>query len=106
MNNLWQLPDPLPQGEQFATLLKTPQIHIERILSPEQSEPGPWYDQPQDEWVLLLQGQACLEYGDGTQQILQAGDYCLIPAHQRHRVLYTRAEPPCLWLAIHGHLSP
>ena len=104
--NLWQLPDPFPDQEQLETLVKTPLLHIERIISPGQNQPGPWYDQSQDEWVVLLQGQATLEYADGTHQTLGAGDYCLIPAHQRHRVVYTSAEPPCLWLAIHGTFNP
>ncbi|NEP28859.1 MAG: cupin, partial [Moorea sp. SIO3I6] len=26
-------------------------------------------------------------------------------AHQKHRVEYTSAEPPCIWLAIHGNLQ-
>jgi cupin 2 domain-containing protein len=45
-----------------------------------------------------------LRLGDGPRQPLKAGDYLLIPAHCRHRVEYTSADPPCIWLAIHGNL--
>jgi cupin 2 domain-containing protein len=55
--------------------------------------------------VALLQGQAILEYGDGTRQTLLAGDHVFLPAHCRHRVAFTSQQPPCIWLAIHGRLS-
>jgi cupin 2 domain-containing protein len=104
--NLFQLPIPLPIAEQFETLAQGHQLHIERIISTGQiTAPGEWYDQELDEWVILLQGQAELRLGDGLKQPLKAGDYLLIPAHCRHRVEYTSADPPCIWLAIHGNLS-
>jgi cupin 2 domain-containing protein len=104
--NLFQLPIPLPIAEQFETLAQGHQLRIERIISTGQiTAPGEWYDQELDEWVILLQGQAELRLGDGPRQPLKAGDYLLIPAHCRHRVEYTSADPPCIWLAIHGNLS-
>ncbi|NEO01320.1 MAG: cupin, partial [Moorea sp. SIO3I7] len=36
---------------------------------------------------------------------LKPGDYLFIKAHQKHRVEYTSAEPPCIWLAVHGNLQ-
>ena len=59
-----------------------------------------------DEWVILLPGEASLAYADGSKIKLTAGDYLLIPAHQKHRVEYTSSEPPCIWLAVHAHLVP
>ena len=55
--------------------------------------------------MLLAQGQATLEYEGGRLLALNAGDSVLIPAHQRHRVVFTSREPPCIWLAIHGQLT-
>ena len=106
MKNIWSLPDPLPAEECFEDLLLTPALRVERIISAGQvTPPGQWCDQVCDEWVLLLQGKATVEYESGGLQTLSAGDYLLILAHQRHRVTFTSKEPPCLWLAIHGQLS-
>lgn len=92
-----QLPDELCQ-----TLLEKPNIRIERILSLGQtSEENSWYDQPQDEWVLLLQGQARLEFIDSEPVDLNPGDYLFLPAHYRHRVAWTSSNQTCIWLAIH-----
>ncbi|MBD2105480.1 cupin domain-containing protein [Nodosilinea sp. FACHB-13] len=101
--NLFQLPDPLPTAELFTALFETPQLRIERILSIGQTTPpDEWYDQSQDEWVVLLQGSATLTYEDGASLVLGLGDYVLIPARRRHRVDFTSSEPPCIWLAIHS----
>lgn len=106
MPNLFLLPDPLPAEEQFETLIQRAGIHIERIISTGQITPAEqWYDQVQDEWVVLLQGEAILSYQDGSSLPLKAGDHVLIPAHTRHRVSYTSHSPACIWLAIHGRLT-
>jgi len=101
-SNLFDLPSDLPAQELFETLVKGDRLRIERIISTGQTTPADqWYDQDQDEWVVLLQGEAELTYGDGSSQRFQAGDYVLITAHQRHRVTYTSSDPPCIWLAVH-----
>jgi cupin 2 domain-containing protein len=90
MKNIWSLPDPLPAEECFEDLLLTPALRVERIISAGQvTPPGLWCDQVCDEWVLLLQGKATVEYESGGLQTLSAGDYLLILAHQRHRVTFT-----------------
>ena len=105
MNNIFNLPSSLPNQEIFESIISTDDIVIERIISTGQSTPqGEWYDQDQDEWVILLQGEAILAYADGSQIRLTAGDYLLIPNHQKHRVEYTSSQPPCIWLAIHGDM--
>ncbi|MEZ0368338.1 MAG: cupin domain-containing protein [Candidatus Sericytochromatia bacterium] len=97
----------LPQGdaEIFETLLERGPLNglqLERIVSAGQvTAAGQWYDQAWEEWVLLLQGEAELEYDDGRRLALCSGDSVLIPAHQRHRVARTSQEPPCIWLALH-----
>lgn len=106
MTNIFDLPSSLPNKERFESLVSTDNILIERIISTGQVTPtGEWYDQEQDEWVILLQGEASLAYADGKQIKLTAGDYLFIPAHQKHRVEYTSSEPPCIWLAVHGNPS-
>lgn len=106
MNNIYTLPEPLPNAEQFESILHNQSLLIERIISTGQTTPqGEWYDQEQDEWVILLQGEATLSYADGSQIQLKPGDYLLISAHQKHRVEYTSTNPPCIWLALHGNLQ-
>ncbi len=104
--NLFQLPDPFPAGERFETLAQGGGARIERILSRgHASPPGFWYDQPEDEWVALLQGRACLRWQDGRALDLAPGDWILIPAGERHRVEWTSENPPCVWLAVFGRLA-
>ena len=78
-------------------------VSIERIVSTGQATPaGHWLDQPRDEWVVLLEGEAELAYDDGSRLRLGPGDHVLIPAGERHRVEWTRTDPPCIWLAVHA----
>lgn len=99
--DLSNIPRPLA-GEIFKTLIATPGVRIEKIVSMGHTTPdGEWYDQTTSEWVLLLQGQADLTYDDGRIERLVAGDSCWIPAHTRHRVTYTSTEPACIWVAVH-----
>lgn len=77
-------------------------IRIERIVSTGQSSPpGYWYDQPEDELVVLLAGMADVGFPDGTKERLMPGDWIDIPAHERHRVTFTQANPPTVWLVVH-----
>lgn len=104
--NLYDVPAVLPADELVETLAGGPGITIERIVSSGQSSPpGFWYDQERDEWVALLQGSAVLEYADGRSLNLRTGEWLLIPAHEQHRVAWTSADPPCIWLAVHGAIS-
>jgi cupin 2 domain-containing protein len=97
----------LPQGalpdEAVDTLLAGPHVRIERIVSTGQATPeGEWYDQDDDEWVLLVSGAARLKIeGEERDRSLQPGDWLLLPAHCRHRVTWMEAEPATVWLAIH-----
>lgn len=91
-------------GEAFDELLRCRNLRIERIISSPTPEPT-LYDQPQDEWVLLIQGAASLEIS-GERVELRAGDHLFIPAHTPHRVFATSAEPRCVWLAVHLDPEP
>ncbi len=88
--------------EFFETLISTPSVRIERIVSEGHSSPENfWYDQDEWEWVAVLQGDAELEFEDGKIN-LSAGDYLFIPKHKRHRVTETSTKIPCVWLAVFG----
>ena len=96
----------LPSGggaEQFLELLSRPGLRIERIVSGGQaSPPGFWYDQPQAEWVLVLQGEAILAFEDeASPRRLGAGDFVDIAPHRRHRLEWTTPARPTVWLAVH-----
>ena len=86
--------------ETFTPILEKTGLRIERIDSHGQASPeGFWYDQSQDEWVLLLRGEAILEIADQPPLNLKSGDHLLVRAHIRHRVASTSAD--ALWLAVH-----
>ena len=60
-NLFTNLPAHWPE-ELFTTLLQTPGLRIERIVSHgHQSPDGFWYDQPIGEWVIVLKGAARIE---------------------------------------------
>lgn len=84
-------------------LLRRPGVRIERIVSTGQaSPPGFWYDQDDDEWVLLLQGSAGLSVeGEAGVLVLGPGDHIYLAAHRRHRVEWTDGGGPTVWLAVH-----
>ncbi len=103
--NIFDLPEPLPNDEVFTDLISAEGVRIERIVSSGQTtETDEWYDQDSDEWVLLIQGSAVLEYENGEKIRLNVGDHLLIPAHRRHRVDFTSEKPPCIWIAVFGDL--
>ncbi|MEX3008788.1 cupin domain-containing protein [Hoeflea sp. TYP-13] len=97
------LPAEQTNEEIFDQLLRVPGARIERIISTGQSTPeGEWYDQEDDEWVVLLAGAARLQVeGEAEERELDVGDWMLLPAHCRHRVTWTQIDPPTVWLAIH-----
>ena len=75
--------------------MENEKIKIERILSSGQSSDV--YDQNEDEWVLVLEGESVLET-EGKEIPLNTGDHYYIKANEQHRVLYTSEN--CLWLCI------
>jgi cupin 2 domain-containing protein len=100
---LRDLPQRLLDREVTEVILDRQGLRIERILSTGQTTPeGQWFDQDTDEWVLLAAGAARLRIeGEHQDRALAEGDWVLLPAGCRHRVTWTRAEPPTVWLAVH-----
>ena len=89
--------------EIFETLLKTDHVKLERIISLGQATlRGEWFDQNDNEWVILLSGSAGLLFEDDKEVcVMNPGDYVHIPAHTRHRVEWTDANQETVWLALH-----
>ena len=86
--------------EQCLTLFESAGVRVERIASHAHRSPaGFWYDQPEEEWVMVLRGRAALEFADGETLALRAGDHVTIASHVKHRVMET--DPETIWLAVH-----
>jgi len=92
-----------PEAEVFEPLAATDHFLFERIVSyGHATPPGQWFDQPRDEWVVLLSGAARMRF-EGNDQVVEIGpgDSLRIPAHCRHRVEWTTPDSESVWLALH-----
>jgi cupin 2 domain-containing protein len=96
------LPERLDE-EATETLMASGAMRLVRIVSTGQATAeGDWYDQDDWEWVVLLKGAAGLRFeGEAEVRALGPGDFVHIPAHKRHRVEWTAADEPTVWLALH-----
>lgn len=98
------IPEDLPK-ELVSVLAESSGTRIERIVSDGHASPeGFWYDQEQDEWVMIVSGSAVLsmETDSGIELVkLKSGDHLPIPAHQRHRVESTSQTEKTIWLAVY-----
>lgn len=88
-------------AEAFEDIARSPSVRIERILSKGHTSPETgWYDQDEHEWVIVLEGNALLEFEDGARCDLSTGDYLNIPAHTKHKVAWTDPDKVTVWLAV------
>jgi len=89
-----------PPEELIEALLTTPNVRIERIVSHGHASPADfWYDQDENEWVLLVQGAARLRFEDEVLE-MKPGDFVNIPAHRKHQVEWTSPEESTICLAF------
>ena len=95
------IPERTPE-EIFETLVKSEKLSVKRIISDSHASPeGSWYDQDENEWVLLLKGSAALRFEEKEGLVLlEPGDWVDIPAHERHRVEWTDPKQKTVWLAV------
>lgn len=101
-NNLFQNIPVNLDNEVLEELVNTGEVKIERIISKGHQSPDTgWYDQDKDEWVVVLQGKAIITFIDGSEKVLETGDYVNIPAHQKHKVSWTDPQLETIWLAVH-----
>lgn len=88
------------ENEEFLKIIQKDNIKIERIVSNGQSSPQNfWYNQKQNEFVIVLKGEAIIDFKD-TEIKLKEGDYLNIKAHKKHRIKYTTPDEPTIWLAV------
>jgi len=101
-NLLGEVPSSLPD-ELVEALLESDAFRLERIVSlGHATPPGEWYDQERSEWVVLLTGGAGLRFADRDGVVeMRPGDHLVIAAHRLHRVEWTDASRPTIWLALH-----
>ena len=102
LRNIFEsIPDNLNE-EIFENLVQSKDIKIERIISKGHTSPeSGWHDQEQNEWVLILKGEAIISFETEKEIILRAGNYFNIPAHTKHKVSWTNPKTVTIWLAIH-----
>jgi uncharacterized cupin superfamily protein len=78
----------------------------QRIVSRSYSSPpGFWYDQDEDEWVIVVRGEATLQLEEGELVRMKEGDHVTIPRHTKHRVQQTVRKQfgsPCVFGARSG----
>lgn len=72
-------------------------VRIEKIISTGQTTD--WMEQEQEEFVMLIQGEAIIEYKNKKQE-LRAGDTVIIKKNEKHRVVYTSENPCCIWICV------
>ncbi|HIF5880511.1 TPA: cupin domain-containing protein [Vibrio parahaemolyticus] len=101
MPNLFsEIPENISE-EIFEDIISTEGVRIERILSHGQSSPETgWYDQAENEWVIVLKGQGVIEFKTGQIVTLSKGDYVNIKAGEKHRVISTSSQEVTVWLAV------
>lgn len=101
VNNIFKdIPENLTE-ELIQTLIEKDKIRIERIISKGHSSPKDfWYDQEENEWVILLKGKAKLRFENDSLIELNGGDHINIPANKKHRVEWTESNQETIWLAV------
>lgn len=92
---------PNPTNEEFLeTILTQSNIKIVRIVSYGHTAPKEgWYDQKENEWVVILEGEAILSFKDKEDIKLFKGDSYFIAAHTKHKVSWTIPNKETIWLA-------
>ncbi len=90
-NILSSLPEDL-SAEVFEDIVSSESVRIERIVSKGHASPASgWYDQQENEWVIVLQGAARLLFESGREVGLNPGDFVNIPAHCKGELDGSRA---------------
>jgi len=91
------------ESEEVSVLTEARGAAVERIVSTGQATPaGTWLEQDWTEWVAVISGSAAILFeGEEAPRELAPGDYLTIPPRARHRVEWTDADEPTVWLAVH-----
>ena len=99
LGNVFEDCSPPSAGERCDVLLTHKNLVVERIVSSANITPKE-YVQSQDEWVVLVRGEAEIELG-GETLVLKCGDHLFLPSGTVHTV--KSASEGTMWLAVHLH---
>jgi len=100
--NIFESIPEIIDDEVIDLLVHNEKVKIERIISKGHTSPATgWYDQENDEWVLVLKGAAIIAFDIGDDINLETGDYVHIPAHTKHKVKWTDPAAETVWLAVY-----
>lgn len=101
MGNIFaRLPENIGK-EVFDELVQHENVRIERIISKGHTSPDDgWYDQGENEWLIVLEGSGDVLFEDGNKVNLNKGDYLIIPSHSKHKVTWTDPDNVTIWLAV------
>jgi len=101
LGNVFEDCSPPGVGERLDVLLTHKNLVVERIVSSANISPNK-YVQAQDEWVVLVRGEAELEVA-GEAVVMQCGDHLFLPSGTPHIV--KSASEGAMWLAVHLHAN-
>ncbi len=102
VKNIYEIENIDLNNEYFEDLLKQKGFRLERIISSGHvTKSDFWYDQDEDEFVLLLKGFAKILFENNDIVELNEGDYIIIPQHVKHKVIYTDIENKTFWLTCY-----
>jgi len=101
MNLFENIPKELSE-EIFEDIISSKNLQIQRIISKGHTSPkSGWYNQEENEWVIVLKGEAIISFINRDDVRLKEGDYLNIPAHTKHKVSWTTPDEETIWLAVH-----
>jgi cupin 2 domain-containing protein len=88
--------------ELLTSIYRAKNLRIERIVSLGHCSPRDfWYDQDEDEWIIVLEGDASIQFANQPELVqLKPGSYLHIAAHVKHRVSHTNPTRHTIWLAV------
>ncbi|MPM63061.1 hypothetical protein SDC9_109939 [bioreactor metagenome] len=101
LDNVFDAPGWDKIKEYYETLIEKPGFRIEKIMSSGHTSPAEgWYDQNENETVILLKGHAVIEFEKDRRVEMKTGDVLTIYAHELHKVVFTSVDPECVWVAV------
>jgi len=100
-NNIFSdIPPNFPK-EIIETLVDSPNVKIERIVSKGDKSPEDfWYEQEKNEFVIVLKGEGRILFENGEEISLTPGEYINIQAMKKHRVTFTKEDEETVWLVV------
>ncbi len=102
LHNIFDAVPTILDEEIIDDIIKTDALKIERIISKGHVSPtSGWYDQPDNEWVIVIKGKARILIKGEKEVTLIPGSYLHLPAHTKHKVTWTTPNSETVWLAIH-----